>query len=98
MYRLIVGDRLTVDRKGNAGGRAVADRSGNCIGMRHFTIADGAACPTLSLPRSWGDEPTSSSKSKAAMTALLVLTCVLAFVIPVRVATRVDPIAAIRHE
>lgn len=34
----------------------------------------------------------------ASMTALLVLTSLLAFVIPVRAATRLDALAAIRHE
>jgi predicted permease len=66
--------------------------AGVCLGLLGsfgFTGITG----TLMFGVSTGDAPTFAS-----MTALLVLMSLLAFVIPVRAATRVDAIAAIRHE
>jgi hypothetical protein len=41
---------------------------------------------------------TGDAATFASMTALLALMSTLAFVIPVRSATRMDAVAAIRHE
>jgi predicted permease len=66
--------------------------AGVCLGLLGSFGFTGIA-GTLVFGVSTGDAPTFVS-----MTALLVLMSVLAFVIPVRAATRLDAIAAIRHE
>ncbi len=59
------------------------------LGSLGFTAVTG----TLVFGVSTGDAATFVS-----MTALLVVISMLAFVIPVRAATRLDAVAAIRHE